>query len=146
MALSPSRNRNASAESKSSPRNTRQKSAIREVFLAAGRPLGPQEVLDEAAKGIAGLGIATVYRNIRALVDEGWLTPVDLPGEASRYEVAGKEHHHHFHCRTCDKVFELPGCSLSVKPNLPKGFVATSHELVLYGTCALCGAGPNRKN
>src|SRR5436190_11626770 len=127
-----------SAAPEKSQRNTRQKGAIREVFTSVDRPLGPQEVLDLAGSSIEGLGIATVYRNIKMLVEEGWLTPVDLPGEPSRYEVAGKAHHHHFHCQTCGKVYEVPGCPIQIKPILPKGFVATAHELVLYGKCDLC--------
>lgn len=151
MARLPSPNLAAPAESASSAshtaqRNTRQKAAIRQVFLQSGRPMGPQEVLEEAAKEISGLGIATVYRNIKTLVEEGWLISVDLPGEPSRYEIAGKEHHHHFHCRSCDKVFELPGCSLALKPHLPKGFTATAHEVIVYGTCAVCGLRPSGRN
>lgn len=120
-------------------RNTRQKAAIRDVFVALDRPLGPQEILEHAGSKIDGLGIATVYRNIKALVEEGWLTAVDLPGEPSRYEISGKEHHHHFHCVTCKRVFDLPGCPIEVKPKLPVGFVASKHELVLYGKCDVCG-------
>ncbi len=119
-------------------RNTRQKSAIRDVFEAMDRPLGPQEVLDHAAVQTKGIGIATVYRNIKALVEEGWLTPVDLPGEPSRYEISGKAHHHHFHCQNCGKVYDLPGCPIQVKPSLPPGFIATAHEVVLYGRCDVC--------
>ena len=119
-------------------RNTRQKAAIRDVFAGMDRPLGPQEVLEHAGSQIRGLGIATVYRNIKALVEEGWLTPVDLPGEPSRYEISGKGHHHHFHCQNCKRVFDLPGCPVQVKPQLPAGFVATSHELILYGECDVC--------
>ena len=127
-------------------RNTRQKAAIRDVFIAVDRPLGPQEVLDHAGTRIKGLGIATVYRNIKALVEEGWLTPVDLPGDSSRYEVSGKAHHHHFHCRNCGKVFDLPGCPVQVKPILPVGFVATAHELVLYGRCDVCSVTSAKRN
>lgn len=128
-------------EAKALQRNTRQKAAIREVFIALGRPLGPQEVLDLASEKIEGLGIATVYRNIKSLVEEGWLSTVELPGEPARYEVAGKGHHHHFHCTACKGVFDLPGCPIEVKPKLPTGFVATSHELILYGKCDGCAAG-----
>lgn len=129
--------------SKSAPtRNTKQKSAIREVFELAGRPLGPQEVLEMATPKIKGLGIATVYRSIKTLLEEGWLTAVDLPGAPSRYEVAGKDHHHHFHCNDCGKVFELHGCLINPKPHLPAGFTATSHEVVLYGFCDVCSAKP----
>ncbi len=119
-------------------RNTRQKSAIRDVFAVLNRPLGPQEVLDQAASQTKGIGIATVYRNIKALVEEGWLTPVELPGEPSRYEISGKDHHHHFHCQNCGKVYDLPGCPIQVKPTLPPGFIATAHEVVLYGRCDVC--------
>lgn len=111
----------------------------------ADRPLSPQEVLEMAGHRIEGLGIATVYRNIKQLVEDAWLTTVELPGEPPRYEVAGKAHHHHFHCRRCARVFEVPGCALSVKPALPKGFTVTSHEIVLYGTCDGCGADSARR-
>ena len=132
--------KSSEADSKSViQRNTRQKAAIREVFVSMDRPLGPQEVLEHASSQIEGLGIATVYRNIKALVEEGWLTAVDLPGEPSRYEVSGKAHHHHFHCMDCKRVFDLPGCPVEVKPQLPPGFLATRHELVLYGKCDVCG-------
>ena len=119
-------------------RNTKQKDAIRAAFLHANRPLSPEEILGMAQEDVSGLSIATVYRNILTLVEEAWLTPVELPGEARRYEVAGKEHHHHFRCNLCGKVFELEGCSVDIKPKLPRGFRASGHDFFLYGSCAEC--------
>lgn len=120
------------------PRQTRQKQAIRNSFTQADRPLAPEEVLTFARQNVFGVSIATVYRNIGSLVEEGWLTPVALPGTSARYEVAGKKHHHHFQCNDCEKVYELSGCDFAVKPQLPKGFRMTGHEFFLYGTCAEC--------
>jgi len=120
------------------PRNTRQKEAIRTAFLSANRPLSPEETLGYAQQQVDGISIATVYRNIGALVDDGWLMPVEIPGESTRYEVAGKEHHHHFHCQSCRKVFEMQGCTIPIKPKLPTGFRVTGHEFFLYGVCADC--------
>lgn len=119
-------------------RNTRQKEAIRTAFADADRPLSPEETLRYAQKHVSGISIATVYRNIGALVEDKWLTPVELPGESTRYEVAGKGHHHHFHCGSCGKVFELEGCNVQVKPKLPRGFRVTGHEFFLYGMCSEC--------
>ena len=48
-------------------KKTRQRDAIRAAFEAAGRPLSTEEVLDSAQQQVEGLGIATVYRNIRPL-------------------------------------------------------------------------------
>jgi Fur family transcriptional regulator, ferric uptake regulator len=120
-------------------RDTRQRRAIRLVFETSGRPLSTQEVLSAAHRHAPSLGLATVYRNVKALVEEGWLVAVELPGEAARYEPAGKRHHHHFRCRRCDRLYELPDCRTSVA-RAPKGFVVESHELTLYGRCASCAA------
>ena len=81
--------------------------------------------------------MATVYRTIKGLVEEGWLLAVDLPGEAPRYEVAGKAHHDHFRCRVCNRVFEVE-CSVRLSSKMPRGFVVEGHETVLKGLCATC--------
>lgn len=119
-------------------RKTRQKEAIRTSFLEADRPLSPEETLNYAQQKVEGISIATVYRNIGALVEDKWLIPVEIPGESPRYEIAGKEHHHHFHCNGCGKVFELEGCDVPVRPKLPRRFRATGHEVFVYGTCSEC--------
>lgn len=119
-------------------RKTQQRDAIREVLAEADRPLSPQEVLKSAKRRSPGLGIATVYRALKSLSDEGFLVPVDLPGEASRFELAGKKHHHHFHCRDCGRAFDLEGCVPTVQRLAPKGFRVEDHEVVLYGLCAAC--------
>jgi Fur family ferric uptake transcriptional regulator len=119
-------------------RNTRQRGAIRRTLQRADRPLSMAEVLAGARSEVGGLGIATVYRNIRTLVDEGWLTPVELPGEAPRYELHGKPHHHHFHCRYCDRVFDIAGCLTTLPELLPRGFLLEDHEIILFGKCADC--------
>jgi Fur family ferric uptake transcriptional regulator len=119
-------------------RETQQRRAIRRAFEAAGRPLSPQEIHEGARSNVRGLGIATVYRNIKAMLEEGWLRSVELPGAPSRYELAGKDHHHHFHCRECDRVFEMEQCPGSLRDLAPQGFEPESHEIILYGLCATC--------
>lgn len=119
-------------------RNTKQKTAIRDAFIEANRPLSPEEALAAAQRHYSALSIATVYRNIQSLALEGWLQAVELPGKSTRYEVAGKGHHHHFQCNHCGKLYELEGCVLPSKPKLPRGFRTTGHELFLYGTCSAC--------
>jgi len=121
-------------------RDTRQRRAIRRVLETAGRPLTPLEVLSAAHRHVPRLGLATVYRNLKTLVKDGQLVPVDLPGEASRYEPAGKGHHHHFRCRRCDRLFEVRGCRPAAAGRPPRGFVVESHEVVWYGRCASCAA------
>ena len=119
-------------------RATRQNTAIREAIEAAGRPLSPTEVLDEARRHVAALGLATVYRNLKALVDEGAIQVVTLPGEVPRYEVAQRGHHHHFRCDACQRVFDVHQCPGDLAGLAPPGFSVSRHEITLYGRCSDC--------
>lgn len=118
-------------------RNTRQKDAIREVLSSANRPLAPQEVIDLARAKIPSLGIATVYRTLKECLEEGWLVALAVGGTV-RYELAGLGHHHHFYCTACDRTYSLPGCSGDLRHLVPSGFVMSSHDLTLNGTCRSC--------
>src|SRR5688572_11646680 len=119
-------------------RQTRQRDAIRNALAEAGRPLSPREVLAAARGALPRLGIATVYRTVKAMLDDGALHAVELPGAPARYELAGKSHHHHFHCRACDGVFEVEACPGRMGGLLPGGFRLERHEIILYGLCAGC--------
>ncbi|MGR6806890.1 Fur family transcriptional regulator [Sphaerotilus natans] len=123
-------------------RNTRQRIAIREAIEVARRPLLPQEVLDQAQSLAPGLGIATVYRNLKALVDDGTLAVVQLPGENPRYEPVSRRHHHHFQCRRCQRVFDVHACPGDLSRLAPPGFSVEDHDLTLYGCCADCAGQP----
>jgi Fur family transcriptional regulator, ferric uptake regulator len=122
-------------------RHTIQRRALRAAFERAARPLSPGEALAAARHQAPGLGIATVYRNIRALVAEGWLAAVPLPGAPNRYEVAGKHHHHHFRCRVCDRVYEVDACPPDLRALIPRGFRLEDHDITLVGRCAACARG-----
>ena len=121
-------------------RHTRQRAAIREAIVAAARPLLPQEVLQAAQQQVPGLGIATVYRNLKGLVEEGELRAVHLPGENPRFEATGHAHHHHFQCRQCQRVFDVHACPGDLSRLAPQGFTVEDHDLTLYGRCQDCAA------
>ena len=120
-------------------RNTRQRTAIRIAIEHANRPLLPGEVLAAARRDVPGIGIATVYRHLKCLVEEGALLAVNLPGENPRYEAATHCHHHHFQCVGCNRVFDVHACPGDLTRLAPAGFTVERHDLTLYGRCAECG-------
>ncbi len=126
-------------------RQTRQRAAIADAIASASRPLLPQEVLDAAQREVPGLGLATVYRNLKALAEEGAICAVTLPGENPRFEVADHGHHHHFQCRRCQRVFDVHACPGDLSRLAPSGFVVDDHELTLYGRCADCARPRGRR-
>jgi Fur family transcriptional regulator, ferric uptake regulator len=118
-------------------RNTRQRQAIRAVLEASAYPLNPNELLAAAQHQVPGLSLATVYRTVKSLCDDGIAKAVELPGESQRFEYSGKQHHHHFRCRHCARVYEIYACT-DLSLLVPPGFSLEGHEIVLYGICQSC--------
>lgn len=126
-------------------RTTRQRDAIRQALVQAGRPLLPTEILVAAQAEVPALGIATVYRNLKQLAEAGEVQSVELPGEAPRFEPGGHHHHHHFSCTVCQRVFDVHACPGDMQKLAPTGFQVERHELTLYGRCSECSAPPVRR-
>jgi Fur family ferric uptake transcriptional regulator len=119
-------------------RKTNQRAAIQEVFRNNDRPLGIDEILQAGRQSVESLNQATVYRNLKMLVEAGWLKRINTPELGPLYEIAGKEHHHHFQCRSCDRMYEIEGCAFNDRGSAPPGFVTEGHEVFLFGICASC--------
>jgi Fur family ferric uptake transcriptional regulator len=119
-------------------RHTPQRDAIEAAFNQAQRPLSVDEVLEYAREQVGSMDPATVYRNLGRLVEEGWLNRLTLPAKGVVYELRQKGHHHHFHCRQCDRTFDLPGCGLRPDKQAPADFQVEDHDVFLYGLCPQC--------
>lgn len=119
-------------------RRTSQRAALEKVFKKEDRPLGVGEILKIGREYVGSLNQATVYRNLKNMVETGYLRQISHPMLGTLYEKSGKGHHHHFHCRVCDRVFELPGCALNNETAVPKDFVTEDHEIFLFGVCPAC--------
>ncbi len=123
-------------------RQTQQREAIARVIGAAAGPLTAREIHARARQEMCGLGIATVYRALKLLLEGREIKGVVLPSGEPRYESSGRGHHDHFLCRACEQVFDL-GCPLKMArgTSLPGGFVVEDHEVTLFGLCPGCTIG-----
>ncbi len=89
----------------------------------------------------AAIGLATVYRTLASLREQGVVdTLTHRPGELC-YRLCADEHHHHLVCSSCHRVVELADCDL--EPRLESiarkhGFVTTGHRLEVTGLCEAC--------
>lgn len=121
----------------SKTRRTDQRRVIRKVLEDNPRPLSIQEVHELGRQILPALGMATVYRNIKDFAEKGWIRVIDLPAAPSRYEINGRDHHHHFHCGSCDRLFDVPHCSESFDTS-PEGYDVLRHDVFFFGRCAEC--------
>lgn len=125
-------------------RNTRQRTAVLQVLVESGRALTPPEICTLAQTIVPSINLSTVYRRLKALVEDGEIMRVELPGQVNRFESAmaqakaRDDHHHHFHCNTCDRVYPIRGCPGPMKNLAPRGFRVEGHEITLHGRCSEC--------
>jgi Fur family ferric uptake transcriptional regulator len=128
-------------------RNTRQREVILSVIEGARGPLSIHEILEGARAHLPRVGLATVYRTLNLLRDDDRITLVTLPGAEPRFERSRHgHHHHHFRCRSCERVFELETCPVSIPAGskLPGGFLVEDHHLTMYGLCADCASSASK--
>jgi Fur family transcriptional regulator, ferric uptake regulator len=123
-------------------RPTRQRRAVVTCLERFDDFRSAQEIHALLREGGEQVGLATVYRTLQALADNG---EVDLlrseEGEAL-YRRCSASHHHHLVCRTCGRTVEVEGPAVERWADAvarEHGFRDVSHTLELFGTCSECG-------
>jgi Fur family transcriptional regulator, ferric uptake regulator len=118
-------------------RQTTQRRTIRMVLEASPHPLAPHEILEAARAIEPSMGLATIYRTVKFLLEAGAISAVEISG-GTRFERAGKIPHAHFHCRECDRLYDIGLPQISARLPAPKGFRLEAQEVLLRGVCAEC--------
>ena len=122
---------------------TPRRRAVIDLFLKAGRRLGPLEVHRRLAKKVGTLGRPTVYRILEELEAAGILLRV-VADDRQLYYTLNKgpdDHHHHFVCRRCQRIEEVVGCQFDdtvQKIERKLGCRIEAHLFQLEGLCAHC--------
>ena len=109
--------------------------SIQTLLAGSVGPLSADEVRRQI--GERSISLATVYRVLKQGVEAQVFREIPFAQGPSRYETADREHHHHFLCESCDRAFDLPGCSM-MTPAIPANFEVLEHEVLLRGICAEC--------
>lgn len=99
--------------------------------------------IDELYKSLLtkfpSISLATIYKNINAMVEKFFLNEVKIPEAKSVYELA-KEEHSHLVCSSCGKIEDLV-LDTTILQDLLKGkssFKVESTEVIFSGVCQEC--------
>lgn len=93
------------------------------------------------------IGIATVYRTLALLEENGLVSSISLGIQGKKFEIANKPHHDHLICESCGKIVEFENEKIEdLQQQIAKenGFVLTDHLMQLYGVCTECQKEQNR--
>ena len=87
---------------------------------------------------------ATVYNNLRDLVEAGLVREVAVKGRAARFDAKAKQHHH-FICDRCGSVEDLEWYDVPRPTSNSLGKrILRNCELIVRGLCTKCAYGKGR--
>ena len=121
------------------PRRTRQRVAVAEFLRGRENVTSAQDIWAGLRDDGSTIGLATVYRAVQALVDDGEIDALRSPMTArSVYRHCSSGAHHHLVCRGCGLTVEIEGPAVeawATRTARAHGFAEVEHTLEIFGTC-----------
>jgi len=125
-------------------RGTRQAHALAVALESLPGFCSAQEIHAELRRKGEHVGLATVYRHLQALSEQGSIDAIrDDSGEILYRRCETSVHHHHLTCRNCGRSVEVEGRAAeqwAARVAAEAGFTDVGHTFELFGLCPECAA------
>lgn len=119
---------------------TRQRLLIVEEFFKEGAHVSADELFRNVQKRDSRIGLASVYRTLKSLVDSGLAVERRFLDKSSVFEYNDPTaHHDHLICMRCNQIIEFENAEIErLQEQVARqlGFRLIDHKLELYGVCA----------
>jgi Fur family transcriptional regulator, ferric uptake regulator len=123
-------------------RKTRQRAAVDQVLDEVDDFISAQELFQVLRDRGSQVGLATVYRTLQALADDGRVDVLRSDaGEAVYRRCTALDHHHHLVCRSCGAVVEISRPAVEAwaeEVARAHGYTDVTHTVELFGLCPRC--------
>ncbi len=123
-------------------RITGARQAVIDVLQSENGWLTPEKILAQATASCPSLGLATVYRTLELLSEEGFIRRIHFEDGCHGYARADLDHGHHLICRSCHEVIEFEGLenidAFIRTIETKTGYTIQDHMLELVGICPQC--------
>ncbi len=119
-------------------RQTKQKTVIYRIAKESKDHPTAEQLYERAKKELETLSLATVYRVLKELVEEGKIGEIII-NKQSRFDYK-TEYHHHFVCNYCGKIFDIdiPICEMARNSVEGPGHKIEGAQHTFFGKCKLC--------
>ena len=117
---------------------TPQRVAIVEELYTNGH-MNIDELYKKLLEKFPSISLATIYKNINAMIEKVFLSEVKIPNSKSVYELT-KSEHAHLVCSKCGHIEDLTLNTTGVleEANQLSSFKIDSTNIVLSGLCPNC--------
>jgi len=122
-------------------RITHQREMIVEAVAHSGGHVNAEQVFTSLLKKSRKVNLATVYRTLELLVEEGLASRIDLGDGQVIYATSQHGPHIHLVCRQCGRVIDADQkllMDLSRQLNAEYKFAADLQHISMLGLCSEC--------
>jgi len=119
---------------------TRQRTAVFDYLRRADHHPTADEVFLAVKPELPKISLATVYKNLEALVACGAASKLTYGDAAARYDIR-TDHHYHSRCLGCGRITDLEPRGAEELARLvrpPAGFKAEDYRVEVVGYCKNC--------
>ncbi len=121
-------------------KHSRQREALIEILKGTKTHPTADWLYLELRKEFPNVSLATVYRNLKLLSDEGDIIRIDVGSGTEHYD-ADNSNHYHFVCGKCGSIIDL---AIPLIKEVDKaveeacGGRVDKHSLIFWGMCKKC--------
>lgn len=124
-------------------RSTRQRVAVAAVLQEVDDFRSAQDLHEVLRRNGERVGLATVYRSLRAMAEAGDIDVLVTGDGETLYRRCGQGagHHHHLVCRDCGLTIEVKAPAVerwAATTAAEHGFTDVQHTLDIFGICPPC--------
>lgn len=99
--------------------------------------LSIDELYEHIYKKFPAISLATIYKNINSMKDDGLVEEIKLPNVKSKFELK-KDEHYHIICKECHRVADIKTEVKTFDLDIPEFNNIKMDSLVLSGVCLEC--------
>lgn len=117
---------------------TPQRLAIVQELYVCGH-LNIDQLYNKLLDKFPSISLATIYKNMNAMIEKIFVQEVKIPNEKSVYELT-KENHAHFVCDCCKKIEDVQIDSTNLLKQVQSSlhYTINSASLIFNGVCSSC--------
>ncbi|ESS17646.1 Fur family transcriptional regulator [Streptococcus mutans] len=129
-------------------RITKTREAVISYMINSRRHPSAEQIHKDLLPQYPSMRLATVYNNLKVLIDEGFVVELKLSNDNTAYFDFMGHQHLHVVCESCGKITDFVDTDIShIKQEAYKqtNYVITRAQLLIYGICPDCQSKKTKK-
>ncbi len=120
-------------------KNSEKRNAILAALKSTSSHPSADWIFEKVKAEFPGIGIATVYRNLKILLEQNKIFKVDVGDGLDHYDAQTEIRHDHTYCMICGAIGDIDVVPEDTLNSFAGNeFSVESYSMVLFGRCSKC--------